>query len=127
MSQFWEGFTKRANVRTQAAGLLAGSVAAGGLYKAIQKGLSNPHAAGISKHLGDFVRKAESKHPMLGPTATFGAPLAGGALTSVVVSKALSALSRRHAPKISKFRQHISDITGKIRKYFKKIKEKRAS
>lgn len=116
---FWEGFEKRAGAPA-AAGLAAGSAAFGGLYKLIRKGTNDPNATGIAKHLGNLARKAGDKHPLLGPLATWGIPAVGGAATGALVRKGVSHLAKKTAPKVNRLKEHLSNITEKIRKYFRK-------
>lgn len=117
---FWEGFEKRASGASKATGLLAGGAAAGGLYKLIRSGLENPHAGSVAKALGGVVRKAEQRHPALGPAASWGIPIAGGAATAAIVSRAVKALQRHHAPKSGRIRKYLSEITDKLRKHYRK-------
>lgn len=119
-NQFWQGFDKRAGV-AGASGALSGLAAIGGIYKLIHKGMTDPAAKGISKHLGNLVRKASAKHPVFGPLAAGGLPLLGGSAVGIAVGKGVSALAKRHAGRIAKLKGHITAITDKIRKHYRKL------
>jgi len=126
MNHFWDGFDKRASTGAPAAaGLAAGSAAAGGIYSLIRKGLDHPHESGVvAKSLAGLVRKAEGVHPALGPAASLGIPGLGGALTGAAVGKGVAHLQKRFAPKTNKFQQFVRDIGGKIRNHVETWKKR---
>lgn len=126
--EFWNGFEKRASGSAGAAGGAAAAAAltGGGLWKLLQKSKATlPGSGGVHGHIGDLLRKAESAHPALGPGLAIGIPAAGAALAGKAVHKLTGHLERRYTSKTDRLKRHLSDITGKIKNYFGKIKSEK--
>lgn len=122
MNQFWDGFGKRASA-SGAVGTLAGGATGGGLWKLLQKSKATlPGSGGIHGHIGDFLRKAEAKHPALGAGLSLGIPAAGGLLAGKAVHKLTKHLEGKFMSRSDIFKKHLSAITEKIKNHIGKFK-----
>jgi len=126
LQEFWRGFEKRASGTAAAAGSAAAALAGGGIWKLLQKSRSSlPGSGGIHGHIGDLLRKAESAHPALGPGLALGIPAAGAALAGKATHKLVKHLRNKHLSRTDRLKEHLSDITDKIKKYVGKIKSEK--
>lgn len=121
MNGFWDGFEKRAS-GAGIAGAAAGGLTGGGLWKLLQKSKSALPGEGVYSHIGNLLRKAEERHPALGPGLTLGIPAAGGLLAGRAAHKLTKHLEGKFTSRTGRLKKHLSDITEKIKNYFGKFK-----